>query len=85
MKLYVNWFHRCVIPSNWDKVRSQFNNRVEGFFNGPKGAQKSRSPRVAGFGPFGPKYGPNIAIECFSTDWDHTSAGGGQGGGGRGR
>ena len=30
-----------------------------------------------GFLGKGVKFGPNIAIECFSTDWDHTSAGGG--------
>ncbi len=37
------------------------------------------TPRVAGFGPFGPKYGPNIRIAYEWTNWDHTLAARGPG------
>ena len=33
-------------------------------------AKTDRRLRVAGFGPFGLKYGPNIRIESEWTNWD---------------
>ena len=37
------------------------------------------SAPVAGFGPHGPKFDPNICIECVYADWGHTSAARGPG------
>ena len=37
---------------------------------GQKAPKVLGQPRVAGFGPHGPKYGPNIAIQCEWTNWD---------------
>ena len=34
-----------------------------------EGGPKCKKPRVAEFGPKGPKCGTNIRIECFYADW----------------
>ena len=65
--------------SRRDKIRGpcpQFINRAGCFQRKSSGSQSSLEPPAAGFLDLSPKYGPNIRIECFYADWDHTSAGG---------